>query len=273
MVRAAHAGAQQWWVYTLGVDISMHVALTGVERVGPGGTRGLIEWASAVGVRGVRLDATRPDVRPRMLDRSARRDLAASIRRAGLVFGGLDLLIPAEHFIDPADAERATEAVVRALGLAADLAELAGDADARTVAVTLPEELPDRVLSDLDIAAAGVGATLADCTHPPREDSAREHVLAGIDPPGVILSGDSPAKLAARLGSGLAHARLSDISGAGRCPVGTRGGRLDVTAYAAALAVSGVRAVTIDLRGLHDPDAGLRAALEAWSQALTLPEV
>ncbi|MEQ8769881.1 MAG: hypothetical protein RIB60_05165 [Phycisphaerales bacterium] len=255
------------------MGISTHVSLAGVERSpeGSAGTRALIEWAAQSGLRGVRLDATKPDVRPRALDRSARRDLAASIRRSGLAFGGVDLLIPAEHFTDPVHAQRAADATARACELAADLAGLTGDADARTVAVVLPAEAPDRMVADLNDAAADVGVTLADCAHPARDDASRAHVLAGIDPPSVIVGGESPAKLAARLGAQLAHARLADVSGIGRCAVGSAGGKLDVTAYAAALAVAGVHAVTIDLRGLRDVDAGLHAAQEAWAQALTLP--
>ncbi len=273
MVRVERPSAQQCGVHPFDTGISTHVSLAGVGRTprGAEGTRALIDWAAQSGVRGVRLDATKPDVRPRELDRSARRDLAASIRRSGLAFGGVDLLIPAEHFTDPRHAERAADATARALELAADLAGLTDEPAARTIAVVLPADAPDRLIADLNDAAAGVGATLADCAHPGRSDGSHAQVRPGIDPPAVILAAESPAKHAARLGSGLAHARLADISGDGRCPVGASGGRLDVTAYAASLSVAGVRAVAVDLRGLHDPDAGLRAAIHAWSQALTPP--
>lgn len=256
------------------MDIPAHLALVGAERAledGRSGTRDLLAWAASLGVRAVRLDATRPDVRPRALDRSARRDLAATLRRADLAFGGLDLLIPPEHFTDATHSERALDAAVGALRLAADLGELAGDADARSVAVVLPGDLPASALTALEHAAADVGAVLADLAHPARDDETPTHVRPGIDPPSVIIGAESPAKLAARLGSRLAHARLADISGQGRCAVGASGGRLDITAYGAALSVAGVRSVTVDIRGVPDLADAARRGLDAWAQALTLP--
>ena len=104
----------------------------------PGGgvdPRRAIEWVAGFvashGVRSIQLDVTMPEVRPRDLDRSGRRDLAALLRRCGLSISGLDLFIPPEHFSDAASEERAVGAAGHASGM---LAELAGLVDARRVA-------------------------------------------------------------------------------------------------------------------------------------------
>src|SRR5690606_13026801 len=71
------------------------------------GPRAPIEAAAKAGFRAVALDASAAGLRPRDLDRSARRDLAALLRRLELAFAGLDLWIPPEHFASPEHADRA----------------------------------------------------------------------------------------------------------------------------------------------------------------------
>lgn len=86
--------------------------------------RASLDLAVAIGFRAVQLDATAAGLRPRDLDRSARRDLAATLRRAELTCAGIDLLIPPQHFTDPTHADRAAEALFAAIDLAADLGTL-----------------------------------------------------------------------------------------------------------------------------------------------------
>ncbi|MEZ6163399.1 MAG: hypothetical protein R3B67_03075 [Phycisphaerales bacterium] len=52
-----------------------------------------IETIATLGHRAVALDVTVPELRPRNLSRSARRDLAALLRKAELELAGLDLWI------------------------------------------------------------------------------------------------------------------------------------------------------------------------------------
>ena len=250
----------------LRVDLS----LVGLGGRSPGGSvRAAIDHATRLGFQGVRIDGTRPGVRARELDRSARRDLAATIRRAGLVFGGLDLFLPPAHLGPGHLQDRAATAVEHAIGLAGDLAPLGGDDRARVVSLELPRDADD-VITRLAERAARAGVILCDHAWPPR-DADPDGLAVGLDPSVVLLAGDSPAKGAARLGARLASARLSDADGAGRCGVGARGARLELPAYAASLAIAGVCAVAVDPRGLPDPIAGARTAREAWRAASALP--
>lgn len=69
----------------------------------------------------------------------------------------------------------------------------------------------------------------------------------------------------------MASARLSDADGSGRRPVGADG-RLDVSAYGAALSVGGyARDVVIDLRGLVSQDEAARRAMDVWRSSTSLP--
>ncbi|MFI4897266.1 MAG: hypothetical protein ACIARR_05515, partial [Phycisphaerales bacterium JB059] len=91
----------------------------------------------------------------------------------------------------------------------------------------------------------------------------------GIDPATVLLGGEDPARLAA--GGGVASARLSDADGSGRRPVGADG-RLDVSAYGAALSVGGYGGdVVIDLRGLVSQSEAARRAMEVWRASTSRP--
>jgi sugar phosphate isomerase/epimerase len=134
--------------------------------------RARVEWAAVHGVRAVQLDATVPGLRPRELDRSARRDIASLLRRLELAFAGLDLSIPVSHFADPAMLDRAVKATQDAITLAADIATLSPSpsgitADAgRMVAITLPATLGADVRSTLVSHAQSCKVTLADFRWP-----------------------------------------------------------------------------------------------------------
>lgn len=222
-----------------------------------------IELAARRQFRAVHLDAARAGVRPRDLDRSARRDLASLLRRSDLVLGGLDLWIPPAHFADPARADRAAEAAILALGLAGELAGLVPGSQP-TVGVTLPRGAgaPGAILDALRGAAERAGSLLADFSLPPTEAEA-EFPGFGLDPAAALAIGEDPARLASRRGPALVAARLSDQGGVGRVTPGD--GRLDLLAYRVAIETAGrCPVVALDLRGVRDHERALEAAREAW---------
>lgn len=235
-----------------------------------GAPRRALAWAATLDARAVRLDAAAPGARARELDRSARRDLAALLRRSELRFAGADLWIPASHFTDPVRAERAIDATLGAVGLTADIATLAGDRSGRSLGVTLPGDLPSDVASSLVEAASMQGVTLTDHAWPSAgERDPESGVGVGLDPASVILSGDDPVAAASALASRLEVARLSDADTQGRCVPGAGAGRLDLTAYAVALSLATTEPeVTIDLRGVPSQDGAARLVLERWRRAL-----
>ncbi|CAN5743312.1 hypothetical protein BH11PLA1_BH11PLA1_06940 [soil metagenome] len=85
--------------------------------------------ATRLGLGGVTLDATRAGLRARELDRSARREVAALLRRNALTLAAVDAFVPPAHFADPATQERATSAVLAAIELAAELGGLGRSVD------------------------------------------------------------------------------------------------------------------------------------------------
>lgn len=227
--------------------------------------REAVALSASLGFRAVQLDATHPEARPRALDRSARRDLAALLKRSELELTGLDLWLPPEHLVDGAHVERASDAVVGAIALVRELARLLPTQP--VVSLTLPETPDPHVLEAINAAAERDGVRLANHAWP-----AADTGDVGLDPALAIMASASPAKAVTTLGSRLASVRLSDAGVAGRTPVGSPSGRLEVMAFAAALAISAPSApVVADVRQLADPRAGARAALDAWGQTLTFP--
>ncbi|MFT5422728.1 MAG: hypothetical protein ACI89L_000493 [Phycisphaerales bacterium] len=234
----------------------------------------LAETAHAAGVRSAVLDATRPGFRPRELDTGGRRDLAGALRRGELGFAGVDVFLPPLDFVDPKTLDRAVGAVLGAIGLAADLAGLGGGGPGgggRVVSLVLPEDLDDDVRGTIHDEATRQGVRIADHAWPITPGDPQGVMLAGLDPVRVLEAGESPAKAAARFGGAVAAARLADRDETGRCAVGAPGARLEVLAYAAALATVGMRSVTIDLRGLHEPAEAIGAAATAWADVFRLP--
>jgi len=242
-------------------------------------TRELLAWARAQSLRAVQLNAATPGLRPRDLDRSARRDLAATLRRVDLQCSGLDLWIPPEHFVEPLHVDRAVASVLGAIDLAHDLATLAGSSVVTSrlsrpggISLLLPATIAPDVLATIAERASSRSVVIADYTWPSRSAAATPPGIGiGIDPAAALSTGEDPAAHVSTLGSRLAAARLSDISrggvgGAVRIPVGERAGRLDVLAYMVALATGGFAArghAVIDLRGLPNQSDALRAVMEA----------
>jgi len=247
--------------------LPLAVSLAGLgDTVGAG--RSGIEWAARAGITAVQLDAAVRGMRARELDRSARRDLAAILRRFELEFSGLDLWIPPGHFESADHADRAIEATAAALGLAADLADLAGGH--AIVSVVLPASLPDTTRIALEEAASRAGARLADHAPSPGQRPASHGIAIGIDPAAILAAGGDPSQRTIEAAPNVVSARLSDWDGVGRAEIG-RWGRLDLTAYRAALSVAAPESpVVVDLRTLRDPGSGLRAALDAWEASASV---
>lgn len=250
------------------------ISLVGLSKEGThpwsSSARAAITWAAGVGARGLAIDGTASATRARNLDRSARRDLAAALRRSELAFAGVDLFIPPEHFTDTTHADRAVSATVQAIELSRDLA---GTGDA-TVSLALPIEPPASLVRVLEDEAAGLGVVLAD--HAPREPGAAtpgagESLRLGIDPAVILREKLDPVEVLTNAGAALAAARLSDASAFSRCPVGAEGSRLDLQAYALAAATVGVEHVVIDLRGIADQHEAAAGTITRWRDSVSLP--
>ena len=113
--------------------------------------RGALAAASRLGFRAVTISAARAGLRPRELDRSARRGLAAELRRLELHCTGIDLFLPREHY-------QRSEHVDRAIAAATGAIELADDLGADSVFLRLPPadagEPADEVIAELSSVAA-----------------------------------------------------------------------------------------------------------------------
>lgn len=267
-------------------------AAIGLGGRAPGGerVREVIAWAAKSGVRALQVDATAAGIRPRELDRSARRDLAALLRRNELACSGVDVFIPPEHFRDGGTVDRAVSSVLGAIELAADLATLASGAVVTRmstaqacVSVVLPSVQADAKSDRAHAHAASAreaiiahaarhGVRIADFAWPIAEseaDGRGDTLGVGLDPAVVLGAGADPSTLAAKLAARVADARLSDIKkgpGGIRTIPGAAGGSLDVVSYLIALATAGYpRHVVLDMRGLQDPAAAVRHAVRAIS--------
>jgi len=228
--------------------------------------RECISAAAAIGYRAVQISATQPGMRPRELDAGDRRGLRGALSRIGIVCGGVDLWIPPGHFADPAHMDRAMAALDGACGLAADLGRC-------IVCVSLPPEMPAESWQAAAAAADRHGVRIADFSvrkapDAPCADVPHELVGSGVDPAALIAAGIEPAMHAATLGRRVAGARIVDLLASGmRGPPGeTSGARLDLAAFAAALALGGASPpCCADARQWVDPRGGLASALARWT--------
>lgn len=219
--------------------------------VAGGDPRAVLQLLADAGFHHVQLSAALPGMRPRDLDRSARRDLLARLRRIELTAAGVDLWIPEEHFTQPEHADRAAAAVLDAITLAADLGRV-------PLSVRLPEDIDDHVVQEWRSRADICGISIADHSSTP-------HALlhSGIDPAALLAAGIDPAAHASntpRLGA----ARFSDFRDESRVAPGA--GRLDVLAYQVALVSRSFESpVALDLRRVVNPAAALDTAANAWA--------
>lgn len=209
------------------------------------------------------LDAMFAGLRPRELDRSARRDLASMLKRLGVGATGIDLFLPPQHLADAANVDRAVGAVTGAIELLSELGTL-GAMESKVLCLALPQKPLANALQSIGSAALERGVTVVDFSLPPAADVPTS-IARGVDFAQVIASGQDPAALVASSAPGAI--RLCDWDGSRRVAVGS--GRLDVRLAAASASIAAARVpVVIDLRGL---DAGkawetaARAAVQAWN--------
>lgn len=232
------------------------------ESPGPwsAGPRDAIDWVAEIGFRAVHLDAAAPGLRARELGRSARRDLAASIRRNALGFTGLDLWIPPRHFEDPATAERAADALLGAVGLASALASLLGLGGV-VVSVTLPPGLSEGTRSDFAEHADRAGVLIEDFTPTGEQaDEAPGVIRPGLDTARLVMRGERPEDTLPRLAGSIPTFRLNDADDTGRRPLGR--GIVDLaTVRALHATLTPELPIVTDLRGLPDPTVAAVAAL------------
>lgn len=225
---------------------------------GWGGTlpaRSAIEKVAALGYREVQIDAARPGLRGRELDRSARKDITSLLRRLGLRLSGLDLWIPPSHFSDRALQQRAVDAVLDAIELAADLRAGGGEP---VVSIRVAPETQADAIAPIISASEKHGIAVAD--HDPESHSA---LRCGIDPAEVYRAGiDLIKHITAKP---ISSARLSDWNGSRRVLPGSRLGKLDPVAYRAILDVVGYRApVIVDLRDTDATESAAKEVFDLW---------
>ncbi len=233
-----------------------------------GNTRMQLPWVRSLGMRGVVLDATAPEMRPRMLDRSGRRDVASLLRHNDLSLAGLDLLIPPTHLVDPAFQDRAFSAIREALTLASDLAALA-DGTSPVVSVLAPPTLTAKDIEAIAQLTDSSSAMLALIAWPMTEElrvacASVPKLRSAFDPARVLAAGANAAKELSRSNPMPVSIRLSDFDGVARVPLGR--GNLDLTQYVvAALVANAAAPIVLDLQGLTDSETAISAAVNALS--------
>lgn len=240
------------------------LSLSGLPDIGAATFRRTIDRVASMRVRAVSLSCNTPGLRPRELGRSARRDLAGTLRRADLGCSGTDLFVPPRHLADPPHSERAVEAYLGALAFALDMADLIGAPPVLTT--TLPrDDASEQAIRTVASEADRLGVTIADLSLPLGEGTT---IAPGLDPASLLQRDEDPVTTGAKLAKTLAIARLSDADEGGRCPVGD--GHLDAFAYLLSLSAGGYTGpIVIDVRALKDPWTGVEAGVRAFEQLPT----
>jgi len=212
--------------------------------------RGLIEWVSAEGCRGVVLDAIHPEMRPRDLGRSARRDLAASVRRAELEWMGIDVFVPAAHLASAEHSDRALAAVIGAIELAGELRTM-GIGDKPVVTLDLPDEPAEGVVRTIADAAERAGVIVA-CLSEKHQLLKRAIDLDAMHEAGADVVG------------ALTTARTAQVRWGG--PRIER--RVDLFSVRGSLAIrTSPCAAVLDISRSFEPARTIGTAIQAWSKA------
>lgn len=221
---------------------------------------------SSVGEPRIHLDAMMAGLRPRELDRSARRDLASILKRAGVRATGIDLYLPPAHLAEESHVDRAVGAITSAIELISELDSL-GAMESKVLCLSLPPKPLANALQAIANSAFERSVTVADFSQPSFPDVPAS-IARGVDCAQVVAAGQDPAALIAK---GAAALRLCDWDGTKRVPVGK--GRLDVRSVVASASIAAATSpIVIDLRGLDRPsgqawEVWARAAIEVWRGA------
>lgn len=259
-------------ILTHGSDLTLAPTITPIVRATDGTVKTALSRLAEAGFRGVQLDATLSGIRPRELDATGRRDLSASARRAGLVVGGVDLFIPRDHYAEPANVDRATQATLAAITLAADLGRV-------PLSINLPIDLLEKDVGSALLAGAEAhGVTLVvhaedqlDALADWLNQADSDLVGMGLDPAALLGARADPSTIAQSHTGQLTGARLNDTrrgrADGSRCPVGA--GDLDLMSYRISIDLAPHRRgpVVLDLRGLSNPLDAAVLANQAWDDA------
>ena len=223
--------------------------------------------ASRLGFRAVTLSAAQAGLRPRELDRSARRGLLAELRRLELECTGIELFLPREHYEQAEYIDRALSAACQAITLAEDLG-------AMTVFLRLPPAGPDgsasEAIRELASAAAGARARVTDVSLDGQAlASVRSNeelpIDVAMDTAAWLSEGSDPIAGIVELDKRLGGIRLVDLYANGLRVPASVGRGLDLDAVRTGLETGGFTgSVVLDARGWADPIKGLVNDLEAW---------
>lgn len=260
-------------ILTHGSDLTLAPTLRPLVEQAGKPLKELVGAIAEAGFGAVQLDATLPGIRPRDLDRRARCDLAALLRRRGLSAAGIDLFVPRKHLSATEHVDRAVSAIYSVIELAAELGRV-------PVSIAMPvDDVTDDVKHALVEAADGHGVALAvhcednlDALRAWVEDVDLPALGMAIDPAALLSHKLDPAKVVHDAGKHLRVARLSDLTrdadeAGRRCAVGS--GDLDVEAYRIALDFASSRRgpVVLDVRHLTDAGSAARAGKKVWEGA------
>jgi len=213
---------------------------------------------SSLGEPRLHLDAMLAGLRPRELDRSARRDLASMLKRNGVGSTGIDLFLPPQHFAETAHVDRAVGAITSAIELLSELASL-GAMETKVLCLTLPQKPLANAVAAIGSAAQERGVTITDFSLP-RASDLPSSIFRGVDCAQAVAASEDAASLIAS--SSPRAIRLCDWDGTRRVPVGK--GRLDTRMVVASASIAAPNVpVVIDLRGID----GLGSNAKAWENA------
>lgn len=230
--------------------------------------------ANRLGFRAVTLSAAQAGLRPRELDRSARRGLLAELHRLELECTGIELFLPREHYEQSEHIDRALAAANQAITLADDLGAL-------SIFLRLPPAGDDgagsEAIRELANAAAGARVRVSDVSLDGQAlVSVRKGeelpIDVGMDTAAWIAEGSDPIAGIVELDKRLGGIRLVDLDANGMRVPASAGRGLDLGAVRTGLEIGGFTgSVVLDARGWSDPINGLMNDLKAW-RALRPPQ-